>query len=89
VVLAGLAEAARRGEDLDLDGVAGDLARAFESCEDLRGLLVSPPFEEAAGRAKRAFVGMGDRRTTVCAGGARAGMFGERRFPGAGRSARA
>jgi hypothetical protein len=89
VVLARDAQSPRRGEDLDLDGVAGGLVRALERREDLRGLLVSPPFEEAAGGAERAFVGVGDRQRTVCARDVRAGMFGERLFPDAGRLARA
>jgi hypothetical protein len=65
VVAAGQAQAPGRGEDLDLDGVAGGLMGPLERGEDLRGLVVPPPVQQAAGRAEREFVGMRDRRETA------------------------
>jgi hypothetical protein len=64
VVAAGQAQAPGRGEDLDFDGVAGGLMGSLERREDLRGLVVAPPVQQAAGRAEREFVGMRDRRET-------------------------
>jgi hypothetical protein len=65
VVAAGQAQAPGRGEDLDFDGVAGGLVGSLERREDLRGLVVAPPVQQAAGRAEREFVGMRDRRETA------------------------